>query len=94
MDGRWPQDPSDFESTSRTMTGECMRLVHRLLSLLESKACPHLPAGTLANAHTLWGSEGQCTLRYLHYPPMDVSTLRKLTTAGEQFESRASAPVL
>jgi len=38
-------------------------------------ACPHLPAGTLAGAHTLWAEDGQCTLRLLHYPPVDVSNV-------------------
>ena len=28
-----------------------------------------MAAGTLASSHTLWGDEGQCTLRLLHYPP-------------------------
>ena len=25
----------------------------------------------MSGAHTLWGDDGQCTLRLLHYPPID-----------------------
>ena len=27
--------------------------------------------GTLVNAHHIWGEDGQCTLRLLHYPPTE-----------------------
>lgn len=83
MEGRWPASPVEFEEASRTMAEGCNALVGRILSLLEPKACPDLAPGTLAGAHTLWGDDGQCTLRYLHYPPMDVAALDQLTGGGE-----------
>ena len=76
MDGRWPSTPVCFEETARTLCDAAHQLGQRILSLLEARACPHLPAGTLANAHTLWADDGQCTLRMLHYPPVkDVASM-------------------
>jgi isopenicillin N synthase-like dioxygenase/tRNA(Arg) A34 adenosine deaminase TadA len=69
MEGRWPANP-DFESCSQTLMKAAHGLAIRLLTLLEPMATPHLPPGTLADAHTLWSEQGQCTLRYLHYPPV------------------------
>jgi isopenicillin N synthase-like dioxygenase len=89
MDGRWPSSPANFEEVSKTMAANCNALVGRILTLLESKACPDLAPGTLARAHTLWGEDGQCTLRYLHYPPMDVDTLEKLTGGNGPVHWRA-----
>jgi len=74
MDGRWPSTDG-FEPAARTLISAAHSLGNRLLSLLEPVACPHLPAGTLAGAHTLWAEDGQCTLRLLHYPPVDVSSV-------------------
>ena len=34
---------------------------------------------SVVRAAQLWGGDGQCTLRYLHYPPMDAGTLSHLT---------------
>eukprot|EP00980_Cylindrotheca_fusiformis_P024288 scaffold11714_cov153-Cylindrotheca_fusiformis.AAC.2 len=71
MDNRWPTVPPNFRSTTEHM----LKLVHELactiLSLLEAKACPHLEPGTLAKAHHLWNHDGQCTLRLVHYPPLN-----------------------
>jgi isopenicillin N synthase-like dioxygenase len=71
MDDRWPQTPADFEATARSFSTAAHALGQRILSLLEPQACPHLPVGTLAGAHTLWADDGQCTLRMLHYPPVE-----------------------
>ena len=53
-------------------------LAGRLLDLLEPKAVPLVAKGTLAKSHTLWEEDGQCTLRFLHYPPLDSETTQKL----------------
>jgi isopenicillin N synthase-like dioxygenase/tRNA(Arg) A34 adenosine deaminase TadA len=68
MEGRWPNP--DFETCSQTLAKAAHGLANRLLTLLEPMATPHLQSGTLANAHTLWSDQGQCTLRFLHYPPL------------------------
>lgn len=39
--------------------------------------------GTLSKSHTLWAPGGQCTLRMLHYPPMDAATAKRLATLDE-----------
>ena len=53
--------------TFRTVTERMIKSSHELactiVTMLESKACPHLKSGTLAGSHTLWGEDGQCTLR-------------------------------
>jgi len=72
MDGRWPQRPDSFETSARALLEKAHELAARLLSLFESRACPKVAAGTLASAHTLWSEGGQCTLRMLHYPPMEA----------------------
>ena len=53
MDGRWPSSPANFEEVSKTMAANCNALVGRILTVLESKACPDLAPGTLARAHAL-----------------------------------------
>jgi len=72
MDGRWPGHPAGFEGTARTLIDEAHKLAARVLTLLESRACPKVDAGTLAGAHNLWSAGGQCTLRMLHYPPTEA----------------------
>lgn len=47
----------------------------RILTLLEPRACPSNAPGTLAGSHALWGDDGQCTLRMLHYPPLTKTQL-------------------
>lgn len=81
MDGRWPNDK--FQDAVESLLNQAHLLACRILSLLEPLACPHVTPGTLANSHTLWAEDGQCTLRLLHYPPMDVETCAKLTTPDE-----------
>jgi isopenicillin N synthase-like dioxygenase/tRNA(Arg) A34 adenosine deaminase TadA len=73
MNGRWPSNPPDFTNSSQTLMTAAHGLANRLLTLLEPLATPHLPPGTLADAHTLWSDQGQCTLRFLHYPPIITS---------------------
>lgn len=70
MDGRWPAHPPGFEPQSRAFVDAAHALGRRVLTLLEPRACPANAPGTLAAAHTLWGDQGQCTLRMLHYPAM------------------------
>eukprot|EP00557_Chaetoceros_sp_GSL56_P013266 CAMPEP_0176477324 /NCGR_PEP_ID=MMETSP0200_2-20121128/558_1 /TAXON_ID=947934 /ORGANISM="Chaetoceros sp., Strain GSL56" /LENGTH=511 /DNA_ID=CAMNT_0017873119 /DNA_START=180 /DNA_END=1712 /DNA_ORIENTATION=+ len=82
MNGRWPSDK--FQNAVESLLNEAHLLACRILSLLEPLACPHVSPGTLASSHTLWGDDGQCTLRLLHYPPMDGQTCAKLTTPDEQ----------
>jgi isopenicillin N synthase-like dioxygenase len=84
MDGRWPTTPSNFHGVSEQLMQEGLTLAKRVLNLLQAKACPHLDPGLIANSHRLWSEDGQCTLRMLHYLPMDVDTLRKLTTPDEE----------
>jgi len=74
MDGRWPQEPAGFEDLAKSFTGKAHALAARILGLLERRACPKLSAGTLASAHRLWADDGQCTLRMLHYPPVEDPT--------------------
>ena len=70
MEGRWPTvDGVEFEAASRALADASHELGCRILSLLERRACPTIQAGTLAGSHHLWGDDGQCTLRMLHYPP-------------------------
>ena len=69
MDGRWPSAPAALEPSVRALLDAGHALACRVVSLLEPRACPSLPPGTLAAAHRLWGDDGQCTLRLLHYPP-------------------------
>ena len=91
MDHRWPGSPPEFEEVAKTMMESCNVLVARILSLLEPKACPHLAPGTLARAHTLWGEDGQCTLRYLHYPPMTTDTLEQsVHRAGAKYGNKGA----
>ncbi len=58
-----------FQEVIMDMIANTHALACRVLSLLESRACPHVKRGTLVNSHHLWGEDGQCTLRLLHYPP-------------------------
>ena len=84
MDGRWPQTPPNFQE----IANECMREAHalacRVLDLMEKDACPLNEPGTLSKSHTLWAQDGQCTVRMLHYPPMDAATAEQLTTPDEE----------
>lgn len=82
MDGRWPNEK--FQNAAESLLNEAHLLACRILSLLEPLACPHVAPGTLASSHTLWAEDGQCTLRLLHYPPMDAETCAKLTTPDEE----------
>ena len=36
----------------------------------------------MAASHTLWSDDGQCTLRFLHYPPMPAEATKKLLDEG------------
>jgi isopenicillin N synthase-like dioxygenase/tRNA(Arg) A34 adenosine deaminase TadA len=80
MDGRWPSE--DFKATTVSLLDAANSLAGRLLDLLESLATPQVKKGTLSGSHTLWGDDGQCTLRYLHYPAMENSTVKSLLEDG------------
>jgi len=69
MQGRWPTTPENFEDGAKSFSTAAHALGQRILSLLETRACPHLPQGTLARAHTLWAEDGQCTVRM---PPLSA----------------------
>jgi len=86
MDQLWPSDvvslqqkegegqqQQGFQEVIMDMIANAHALACRVLSLLESRACPHVERGTLPNAHHIWGEDGQCTLRLLHYPPTIVN---------------------
>lgn len=80
MTGRWPSE--SFKKTAEDFLQAANELAGRLLDLLEPKATPQVEPGTLAKSHTLWGDDGQCTLRFLHYPPLDNDVTAKLLKEG------------
>ena len=81
MDKRWPTTPATFEKVTKMLMEEALKLAKRILTLLQEAACPELdPPGLIADSHELWGIDGQCTLRLLHYPPIDKDTLAGLIT--------------
>jgi isopenicillin N synthase-like dioxygenase len=80
MDGRWPNP--EFRDVTLQLADEAHRVAGRILSLLEPVATPHVAPGTLAGSHTLWSPEGQCTLRYLHYPAMSPEDACRLRGDG------------
>jgi isopenicillin N synthase-like dioxygenase len=77
MDGRWPSQT--LESAAKQLLQASHALANRLLDMLQPLAVPHLAdPHTLSQSHTLWSPDGQCTLRFLHYPPQDQQTTKKL----------------
>jgi isopenicillin N synthase-like dioxygenase len=80
MDARWPSP--HFESAAKQLLEASHALANRLLELLQPLAVPQVQPGTLSKSHTLWSPEGQCTLRFLHYPAQDPETTSKLLQEG------------
>jgi isopenicillin N synthase-like dioxygenase/tRNA(Arg) A34 adenosine deaminase TadA len=83
MDGRWPNDT--FKSRSIALMDESHALAGRIMDLLEPRAMPHHAigmGGTLSGSHTLWSDDGQCTLRYLHYPAAPAEDVMRLREDG------------
>lgn len=80
MDGRWPSP--DFKGKTEKLMNAAHALACRLLDLIEPKATPQVEAGTLAKSHTLWQEDGQCTVRFLHYPPLEADATAKLLKEG------------
>ena len=81
MDGRWPS--LEFRSKAEALLTAAHALAGRILTLLEPQAVPHNAPGTLAQSHTLWADDGQCTLRFLHYPAMeDANATAQLLQQG------------
>lgn len=64
MRGRWPS--AQLEDATRLLMEQAHRVATDIMTVLESK----LPHVKMAQAHTLWTNESQCTLRMLHYPPV------------------------
>jgi len=79
MDGLWPESPENFRQSTERMMSRLHELACTILSLLEPRACPHPKPGTLAKSHRLWKEDGQCTLRLMHYPPIDEKTFSNST---------------
>jgi isopenicillin N synthase-like dioxygenase/tRNA(Arg) A34 adenosine deaminase TadA len=80
MEGRWPN--THFREMSEAFLEAANNLAGRILDLLEPRAAPQVQPGTLANSHTLWGDDGQCTLRFLHYPAMPAEIVGRLLEDG------------
>jgi isopenicillin N synthase-like dioxygenase/tRNA(Arg) A34 adenosine deaminase TadA len=80
MDRRWPSP--DFKAKSDGLMDAAHSLACRLLDLLEPNATPQLSPGTLSGSHQLWSEDGQCTLRFLHYPAMDADATKRLLEDG------------
>lgn len=89
MDGRWPNP--NFQQAATTLLEDSHRLANRILDLLQPLAVPAQASSSSADdydphliskSHTLWAPDGQCTLRFLHYPPMDSTTTAKLLQDG------------
>lgn len=80
MDGKWPSD--DFQSKAEALLTAARGLAGRILNLLEPHAVPHNTPGTIAESHTLWAEDGQCTLRFLHYPPLPADATATLLNEG------------
>lgn len=71
MENRWPHEPAGFETIARQLMDAAHVLAGRILNCLQSRASPKLSPGTLVQSHRLWAEDGQCTLRVLHYPPVE-----------------------
>ena len=83
MDGRWPND--SFQSTANSLMKAAHEVAGKILDLLEPQAVPHLMGeerGGLSKSHTLWANDGQCTLRFLHYPPAPKEDIIRLREDG------------
>jgi hypothetical protein len=80
MDGRWPTQ--EFQSKATTLLEQAHSLANRILDMLQPLAVPHVPPSTLSKSHNLFSPDGQCTLRFLHYPPQTPETTEKLLQEG------------
>jgi isopenicillin N synthase-like dioxygenase len=82
MDGRWPQDPT-FQSHATALMEAAHKVAGKILDLLEPQALPHIAErGVISKSHTLWADDGQCTLRFLHYPPAPKEDIVRLREDG------------
>lgn len=91
MNGRWPKlnnadKENAFEDTAQDLLKEANKLAGELLDMLQPMACPQIDPtkepNKLSSSHTLWSLEGQCTLRFLHYPPQTPETTEALLKEG------------
>ncbi|KAL7553829.1 hypothetical protein ACHAWF_017174 [Thalassiosira exigua] len=81
MDGRWPKD-DEFRKHTELFIEAANGLAHRILDYLEQKTLPNATPGTLSKSHTLWGDQGQCCLRLIHYPKVPKEDIMALRQAG------------
>ena len=81
MDGRWPTESGEFKMRMTALMEAAEILSARILNSLEQEALPNIEARTLSKSHNLWGEDGQCCLRLLHYPaiPDDELTVLRET---------------
>ena len=80
MDGRWPSQ--DFRTKAEALMNAAHKLAGEILDMLEPNAVPHNEPGTISKSHTLWAEDGQCTLRFLHYPPLPKESTEELIKEG------------
>jgi isopenicillin N synthase-like dioxygenase len=74
MENRWPIDMSEnFEDETKAFMANSLLLAKAILNAITPKAAPWLEdKNEIANAHTMWTNESQCTLRLIHYPPFET----------------------
>jgi len=87
MEGGWPNNDDSFQSTATSLMEAAHQVAGKILDLLEPQAVPHLVVeeeqrGVLSKSHTLWADDGQCTLRFLHYPPAPKEDILRLRDDG------------
>ena len=80
MDERWPSE--NFKNKTEALMNAANRLAGEILDLLEPRAVPTNEPGTISKSHTLWADDGQCTLRFLNYPPLPAESTEKLLQEG------------
>ena len=84
MDGRWPS--REFETVAQLLLKAAHALANRLCTILEPRAVPRAIPGTLEQSHEpLWGPEGQCTLRFLHYPGLPPGRAEQLLSDNPNY---------
>ena len=81
MDGRWPNP--QFQTNATTLLEQAHSLANKILDMLQPLAVPHLEQPqALSGSHNLFSPDGQCTLRFIHYPPQTPETTSKLLEEG------------
>ena len=78
MWNRWPKDMEkkfEFEKNTRVFMAKSLRLAQMVIRCLQDGETED----DVAEKHSLWTEESQCTLRHIHYPPF-----RSMEDAEEQ----------